>query len=274
VADEIQIEKPLKNAGAIGRGSAFMFDLFFCILVAQLVGGVILVATRGDVEKNFTIYLTSSGIVAFALIFLQEVFLKTTFGKIVLGLSIESSNGKPLTKPRLLLHSILKILWIIDFLVIAFSKNKTSLANRLSKTRVLWTPRSPILRTGLFSGGILLIALLFAGAFFVSGLTYGNTAIVAVAQETLDRIIQEQSTPEKGTLNNPHHAPLQVVIRNEDGLVSLEYFGPSNETKYVNLLFSKRGEIWEFVKGEVVIDKPSPNFSITYSKMAGDNSGN
>lgn len=126
-----------------------------------------------DDPGKFTSTMFAAGLPAFLLYFAKDSIQGISLGKWILGIMVRNSNN-PNNIPsfgKLLIRNLFLIIWPVEFIVLALSKEKKRLGDRTANTIVLSNPDRP---------GKLprIITLVVVGAtFFVFAYLFAATAM-------------------------------------------------------------------------------------------------
>jgi uncharacterized RDD family membrane protein YckC len=106
-------------------------------------------------------------LVIFAVYFMKDSFRGMSPGRFILGIAVRD-HSKPDVTPsigRLVLRNLLIVIWPVEFLVLAFSKHKRRLGDRVAKTIVVRREDIPVGKRFLtFVVLILVFGLVFVGS--------------------------------------------------------------------------------------------------------------
>lgn len=253
-----------KPAGVMIRGVAFILDIFITAILGQVITGVCFL--RANIESSFMVYLIICMSVSFVIVFCSEIVSTSTLGKYVFGLVlINNKNDRSITKLEFLIHSLLKLIWIVDGFVIAFSKVKRGIGNIASKTNTVWNEdgiKKRLIRIGI---AVIVVGAIFESDIILNGILYSRTDIYQASQMVISNVIANGNDKNIGGIKKYNYPPIQVQIKNTDGLVVLKYLDSSNREKYLELEFAKNNNRWKYVRGETIEKKPSTVYSISYS---------
>lgn len=220
-----------KNAGLMRRALAWVIDL---PIVAGT--GLLLIMFPGlffPLDLMLPVMMTvmvGMQLLMFAYLFCGPAFLPNTIGRFVAGVEVvDTESGNKVSWEKAFVRMLTLGLWPVEMLMIAFSKTKRRLGDRLAKTSVRIDPaRIPFWKR--FLPVVTLIVCIFSVMPRVSGAVANNMAVTKAAREYLRR--------EYGIeVRRPPHS---VRIREEDGRVRFKI----DEDRNKEVKLERDGDRW------------------------------
>jgi uncharacterized RDD family membrane protein YckC len=230
-----EIEQQLSLSSRKRRIAAFMIDHF--VMTFLMVSIVFLALGPNFMDESNIDNLTTTMLVVmlpgFLLFFAKDSIKGISVGKWVMGIMVRDVTN-PNEVPsfvRLLVRNLFIIIWPVEFIVLASSKEKKRLGDKTAKTIVVKNPDKPtkLPRTLVLA----VVGVVFSTfTFLYSGTAMKNsdaykTAVQEIEnnQEILNEIggIKGYGMMPKGNVNNSNgngHAQLEItVIGNEKDLI-------------------------------------------------------
>lgn len=209
-----------KSARLLRRMLAWAVDL---PLVAG--GGLLLIMFPGmfyPIDLMLPVMITvmiGVQLLIFSYLFCGPAFLPNTIGRFVAGVKVvDSESGHKVSWEKAFVRMLTLGLWPVEMLMIAFSKTKRRLGDRLAKTEVRIDP-ARISFWKRFLPVVALIFCIFSLMPRLSGAVANNMAVTKAARTYLRR--------EYGIdIRRPPHS---VRIREEDGRVRFKIDEESNK---------------------------------------------
>jgi uncharacterized RDD family membrane protein YckC len=192
------IEKKMNQTGAVTvfparrtrRIMAFLIDHF--VMTFLMVSIVFLALGPGFMDNDnpgkFLSTMLAAGLPAFLLYFAKDSIKGISVGRWTLGIMVRDSNN-PDDIPsfgRLLGRNLLLIIWPVEFIVLALSREKKRLGDKIANTVVVNNPN----KAGKLPRIIALVAIgatFFAAAYLFAGTAMKNSEAYKIAIEEIER---------------------------------------------------------------------------------------
>lgn len=221
------------------RIAAFFIDhfvmTFLIVVIALLVMGPHITETNnfGNTASKMLLIM----LFGFFLYFAKDSVKGVSFGKWTMGIMVRNENN-PTQIPsfgRLLIRNLFLIIWPIEFILLAASKNKKRLGDEIVKTRVVrnsnTTKTLPIILTLTSVIGIFFVSIFFFISTFMKDSEAYKTAIKGIEQNEEIRIETGEitgygfmPTGNISTVNGKGEAQLQITILGKKNDIVVEVY--------------------------------------------------
>lgn len=157
------------------RIAAFMLD--YAVLVAVLCIILAVTIIGFDDAPDPSGLLLPGLLIIFLLFFGKDCFNGISIGRWIMGIQVvNAENAETPTKGKLILRNISQVLWPLEFIVLAVSKDKQRLGDLMTNTRVI---KNPLQAAKPKRAMALVAVIVIAGAAFSGGIEaslLGSTA--------------------------------------------------------------------------------------------------
>ena len=258
------ISPQIRPAGLVRRGTAFVIDLLITISISLLLIGVVGIVVPLD-GPHALIRTSFAVLAAFGYLLVAPV-LANTVGKLAMRMKIINEQGGAPSLRQCFLRQLTIGMWPIEGLLIAFSKTKRRLGDRLAGTSVVIDPGNTRSRFFRLAGSALVVAAGFYLSMLGMGVAASRSGVVQAAKAALVAGLEGGVEKEFGAPIQLDRIPRKVTVINDNGLVVLGVSGPK-KSAFVYMKMTRQGSKWSVDVANVRDASGDRGYSFSSNKM-------